>query len=276
RARGARVRAVPAAHRGCARGRGAHAGCLRARVGAAWELSRRKRVRFVVVPPGGERRVHEPPHHAPPRAAGVRDRGPGRAGAAWGRAGIQPRVRARSRAGGRGAAARGAGSLRAVRCRGIWARRNRGADGDRRGDLEGPAVPGAPPVTGDARVMTDHDTPPEFRELRERAARLPKSIVPGRDLWPGIETRIAGTRPGKGEEGRGKRWAPWLLIPLAAAAVLAALLLGRRGALERRGAWEVMRVAGLPLVGSSPLGTTGALQVGQWLETDDSSRAVIL
>ena len=132
--------------------------------------------------------------------------------------------------------------------------------------------------------MTDHDTPPEFRELRERAARLPKSIEPPRDLWPGIETRIAGTLPGRREtggpqgllDGRGRRWALWLLLPLAAAAILAVVLLGRRGWGDRRGTWEVMRVAGLPLVGSSPLGATGALQVGQWLETDDSSRAVIL
>ena len=123
--------------------------------------------------------------------------------------------------------------------------------------------------------MTDRDTPLEFRELLERAARLPKSIEPGRDLWPGIETRIAGKRPGRGEEGRGKRWAPWLLIPLAAAAIVAAVLLGRRDGIER-GAWEVMRLAGLPVVGRSPLGATGTLQVGEWLETDDSSRALIL
>ena len=120
----------------------------------------------------------------------------------------------------------------------------------------------------------DRDTPPEFRELLERAARLPKNIEPGRDLWPGIETRIAGKRPGKGEAGRGS-WLPWLLIPLAAAAVLAALLLGRRGT-DERAAWEVTRLAGLPVVGSSPLAASGAIRVGRWLETDDSSRAVIL
>ena len=121
--------------------------------------------------------------------------------------------------------------------------------------------------------MTDRDTPLEFRELLERAARLPKNIEPGRDLWPGIETRIAGKRPGKGE--RGREWVPWVLIPLAAAAILAVVLLGRRGTVPR-GAWEVMRVAGLPLVGSSPLEATGVIRVGEWLETDDSSRAVIL
>ena len=122
--------------------------------------------------------------------------------------------------------------------------------------------------------MTDRDTPPEFRELLERAARLPKSIAPPRDLWPGIETRIAGKRPGKGERERG--WLPWVLVPLAAAAILAVVLLGRRGTDERRGAWEVTRVAGLPVVGSSPLAASGAIRVGEWLETDDSSRAVIL
>src|SRR5438046_761479 len=108
--------------------------------------------------------------------------------------------------------------------------------------------------------MTDRDTPPEFRELLERAARLPKSIAPPRDLWPGIETRIAGKRPGKGERERG--WLPWVLVPLAAAAILAVVLLGRRGTDERRGAWEVTRLAGLPVVGSSPLAARGAIRVG--------------
>jgi len=122
--------------------------------------------------------------------------------------------------------------------------------------------------------MTEREDQPEFRELLEQAARLPKSIEPRRDLWPEIESRIAGTMPGKGE--RGRRWVPWVVIPLAAAAILAVVLLGRRGALERRGAWEVTRLAGLPVVGRSPLAATGVLQVGQWLETDDSSRALIL
>src|SRR5207302_10472732 len=155
-----------------------------------------------------------------------------------------------------------------------WARRNRRADGDRRGDLEGAAVPGAPLATGDAGVMTDRDTPPEFRELLERAARLPKSIAPPRDLWPGIETRIAGKRPGKGERERGGL--PWVLVRLAAEAILAVVLLGRRGTDERRGAWEVTRLAGLPVGGSSPRGASGALRVGEWPKTAEWWRAVTL
>jgi len=68
----------------------------------------------------------------------------------------------------------------------------------------------------------------------------------------------------------------WALVPLAAAAALA-LLLARRGGVSHPGAvWEVTRVAGLPRVGATPLAATGALRVGQWLETDDSSRALIL
>src|SRR5881296_2624312 len=126
--------------------------------------------------------------------------------------------------------------------------------------------------------MTERDHDAEFRELLDRAATLPKSIEPSRDLWPGIETRIAGKRPGTGEGDRGRNRALWLVIPLAAAALLALLLLGRRGVPRPGGgwgAWEVTRLAGVPLVGAAPLAATGALRVGDWLETDDSSRAVI-
>ena len=125
--------------------------------------------------------------------------------------------------------------------------------------------------------MMERDQDAEFRELLDRAAQLPKSIEPPRDLWPGIETRIAGTRPGTGEGERGRNRALWLVIPLAAAAVLALLLLGRRTVPQPGGGgWEVTRLAGVPLVRAAPLGATGALRVGDWLETDDSSRAVIL
>src|SRR3989442_1464940 len=123
--------------------------------------------------------------------------------------------------------------------------------------------------------MTERDHDAEFRELLDRAAQLRKSIEPPRDLWPGIEARIAGKRPGTGEGGRGRNRALWLFIPLAAAAALALLLLGRRVPRLGGGAWEVTRLTGVPLVGAAPLAATGALRVGDWLETDDSSRAVI-
>jgi hypothetical protein len=124
--------------------------------------------------------------------------------------------------------------------------------------------------------MTEHDNDAEFHELLAAAAKLPKRIEPPRDLWPGIEARIAGTMPGREEGSWGKRWARWLPIPLAAAALLALWLVGRRGTIQPERAWEVTRVAGVPRVGATPVGAAGALHAGDWLETDDSSRAIIL
>ena len=118
--------------------------------------------------------------------------------------------------------------------------------------------------------MTERDDDREFRDLLAAVERLPKSVQPPRDLWPGIEARIAG----KGRIPAFPR--RWALLPLAAAAAVAALLLGRHRAFQPAGAWEVTRLAGRPLVGETPVGASGTLRVGQWLETDDSSRAVIL
>src|SRR5437879_708517 len=75
--------------------------------------------------------------------------------------------------------------------------------------------------------MTERDDDREFRDLLAAVERLPQSVEPARDLWLGIEARIAG----KGEGGRGKgrilaltrRW-----IPLAAAAALVLLWFGPR------------------------------------------------
>ena len=101
------------------------------------------------------------------------------------------------------------------------------------------------------------------RELQDAAKGLPKSIEPPRDLWPGIQERI-----------RGRSWKPrwyWAAVPLAAAAALVAVLLGRSGPT----AWDVVPLAGRPLLGTKPLVASGRLRVGDWLQTDDSSRALI-
>ena len=86
------------------------------------------------------------------------------------------------------------------------------------------------------------------RELLEAAGRLPKSIEPPRDLWPGIEARLRRSRR-------------WYWVALAAAAVIALVI-----ANPKSDAWHVTWLAG-----AGP----GTLRVGQWVETDDSSRAVI-
>src|SRR2546428_12501239 len=101
-------------------------------------------------------------------------------------------------------------------------------------------------------------------ELQDAVNRLPKSIEPPRDLWPDIEARL-----GAGASGSWRR--RWYWVPLAAAAALVFLLLAR----GERSAWDVTALAGRPLIGTKRLAASGRLRVGDWLQTDDSSRALI-
>ena len=106
--------------------------------------------------------------------------------------------------------------------------------------------------------------------LKDAVERLPRHIEPPQDLWPGIRDRIERGRAGKGGEWRG--WGGLRVwIPLAAAAAVAGILLLR----PRSETWEVERVAGAPRVNDVLLGAGGTMRVGQWLVTDDSSRASI-
>jgi len=105
------------------------------------------------------------------------------------------------------------------------------------------------------------------RELQKAVDRLPKSIEPPRDLWPGIEARIGSARPGRAWQQR------WYWVPLAAAAVLAAvILIGRR---SNTSIWDVTSLAGRPVIGARPFAASARMRVGDWLQTDDSSRALI-
>jgi hypothetical protein len=99
------------------------------------------------------------------------------------------------------------------------------------------------------------------RELQDAVGRLPKSIEPPRDLWPGIAARI--------DRRSWRRSLYW--VPLAAAAALVLYLLGR----GERNTWDVTALAGRPLIGTTRLTASGRLRVGDWLQTDDSSRALI-
>jgi FecR protein len=71
-----------------------------------------------------------------------------------------------------------------------------------------------------------------------------------------------------------KRYLPW--IGIAAAAAIALALAGNwLGQRSDKGAWDVVALAGVPKVGSAPIRESGRLEVGDWLETDASSRAKI-
>lgn len=107
-------------------------------------------------------------------------------------------------------------------------------------------------------------------ELRAAVDGLPRSIEPPQDLWPGIQAQIKRGK-GQGARGKGRTW--WVPLTLAAVLVLA---FGFWRAMHRvSGAWEIRRVAGAPRVNDVRLGSVGAVRVGQWIETDDSSRAVL-
>ncbi len=99
------------------------------------------------------------------------------------------------------------------------------------------------------------------RELQDAVGRLPKGIEPPHDLWPGIAARI--------DRRSWRRRLYW--VPLAAAAALVLYLLAR----GERNAWDVTALAGRPLIGTTRLTASGRLRVGDWLQTDDSSRALI-
>ena len=99
------------------------------------------------------------------------------------------------------------------------------------------------------------------RELLNAVGRLPKSIDPPRDLWPGIEARLRSRW----------RWHRWYWAPLAAAAVLALFILGRSAPVT----WDLTSLAGRPTIGAKPFAGSGRLHVGEWLQTDDTSRALI-
>lgn len=103
------------------------------------------------------------------------------------------------------------------------------------------------------------------KDWRDAVERLPRSIEPPADLWPGIRERI--------QTGRGRR--PWTVWVALAAAALVVLGVGIALLSRSDGGWTLQRVAGVPRVDGAPLGATGTMRVGQWLETDDSSRATI-
>lgn len=98
------------------------------------------------------------------------------------------------------------------------------------------------------------------QELERAVSRLPKSIEPPRDLWPGIAARLRRPRI-------------WYWVPLAAAAVLGIVMIGR--SMETHPADDVTSLAGRPMLGTKRLTASGRMRVGDWLQTDDSSRALV-
>lgn len=119
----------------------------------------------------------------------------------------------------------------------------------------------------------------EFEEIKlgiRFAEQLPQ-VAPPDSLWAGIE-RSLGKR--QRIEVRGRSWR--LQFAAAAAVLLVVAALGVwwfwRGGSEHhlaKASWQVQSLNGAPQIGNKKIAAQGQLGVGEWLETDATSRAQI-
>lgn len=130
----------------------------------------------------------------------------------------------------------------------------------------------------------------EYEEIRfgaQMAAQLAREQAP-ESLWNELELALNGNpvrRKGAVEAATTRRKS-WLAIPavqFAAVAVTLSLIgaafwLNRRESPpepDNRPSWEVTRLKGQPVIGKKKMDEKGRLSVGEWLATDDASRAQI-
>ena len=137
----------------------------------------------------------------------------------------------------------------------------------------------------------EHET---LASVKAAVGALPRSIEPPHDLWPEIEARLsepllqetvasleqrrnglarrASRQPApRPRRVRFRAWHAAALVVVLVVGVSAWLLLPRL----MTPAWEVARLDGTPRVGETQLAETGKLHRGEWLETDDQSRAAL-
>ncbi len=115
----------------------------------------------------------------------------------------------------------------------------------------------------------------EFEEIRlgaQSARHLPLVAAPD-SIWPKVETALREHPAGTSMPAR------YLKPSLAFAAGFMLLFIAGvflvRHRTEARPSWEVARLNGAPRINANRINDTGKLAVGQWLETDDTSRARI-
>ena len=143
----------------------------------------------------------------------------------------------------------------------------------------------------------------EFQELRSLlsdVAALPRSIVPERELWLSISQRLSHRRAiadfwrialRRRRDGEAQlsteeresmnvvrfRQRPRWVFAVGAVAVVLVVAIGGFwiASMLSVPSWQVARLEGSPRIGVSRVTDVGSLAVGEWLETDASSRARI-
>jgi hypothetical protein len=122
----------------------------------------------------------------------------------------------------------------------------------------------------------------QYEEIKlgvKLAERLPQLSAPD-SLWSNLQSSLSKTN-GKGTSvSRTPRFSFKVWRPAFAGVMAALLLVAGFAALwlysrEARPFWEVARLNGAPMIGSSKMNAKGRLAVGEWLETDSNSRAQI-
>jgi FecR-like protein/putative zinc finger protein len=105
----------------------------------------------------------------------------------------------------------------------------------------------------------------QIRSAQDALAHLPLIEAPD-SVWASIESGLRRPVP-----------APFSWRLPATAAALALVLAVYWFTLRPLGArWEVLRLAGAPVVGTTPIANSARIGAGQWIETDASSRATVV
>jgi hypothetical protein len=106
---------------------------------------------------------------------------------------------------------------------------------------------------------------------------LPLAKAPD-PIWSAIESVLdAGARPPWGGRSRPRRttWFGALAAAAVGVAIFVSAIFVWRSATTLQPAWDVVRLAGKPSISSKPMAAVAKIGVGQWLQTDASSRARI-
>lgn len=129
-------------------------------------------------------------------------------------------------------------------------------------------------LIGCARCQTQFE---DMKSGARFAAELPTFEAPA-SAWPRIETALEQQAR---NDSRSKT-PRWRYVKFAALTATAAALLSILAGLAMRthrseavSSWEVARLDGSPRIGTNQISDRGRLTVGQWLETDEQSRAKI-
>lgn len=124
-----------------------------------------------------------------------------------------------------------------------------------------------------------------IRSLQWKTGALPKAISPGRDLWPTVAGKIGADQAhsrivqhdfGVGREKAGRRGVlitGWRVSFAVAATIVIAIGSFWFTSRSTGPSWSVEQIQGMPLVDDQRVQQTGQLHIGDWLETDNTSKA---